>query len=450
MSGRAATLKIHKGDFALSVGNPNSNLPKGWQWINLSEITTTATGHTPSRRKPEYWGGDIKWMCARDARFQHGGIVTDTKEKINQLGLENSAAVILPKDTVCLSRTGASIGYAVRLGEPMATNQGFFNWICSEKLNPKFLQYALVSEINFLERIAYGAAHHTIYFPELKAFHISVPPTREEQDKIVSIIDKAISSIDEAQTNIKKNIKNAKELFQSKLNEIFSQKGDGWEEKTISDLVAESILDKPIDGNHGETHPKKRDFRESGVPFIMASHLVDGEVNQNTCHFISREQADSLRKGFALDGDILLSHKGTIGRVAILNTDFDYVMLTPQVTYYRILDHKKMVNQYLYYYLKSPNFQNPMNEIAGIGSTRAYIGITKQQSLKVRYPKSLEKQRQIASILDELSISTTNLISSYSAKISALQELKRSILQKAFAGELTSESKLFTNNEVEV
>ena len=153
MSGRKATTNLRKGDFALSVCNPESLSPIGWHWIELNSIATMATGHTPSRRHPEYWGGEIKWIRAADARKCDGSIINDTKETINQLGIDNSAAVVLPKNTVCLSRS-ASIGYTVILGEEMATNQGFVNWICGKELEPKFLQYIFVLENSFLKEIA--------------------------------------------------------------------------------------------------------------------------------------------------------------------------------------------------------------------------------------------------------------------------------------------------------
>ena len=86
----------------------------------------------------------------------------------------------------------------------------------------------------------------------------------------------------------------------------------GWTEKTVKQLVDEKILAKPLDGNHGEIHPKKSDFTDSGIPFVMAANLINGLVDQEHCKFISQKQANSLRKGFAKNEDVLLSHKGTI------------------------------------------------------------------------------------------------------------------------------------------
>src|SRR6267378_7408849 len=121
-----------------------------------------------------------------------------------------------------------------------------------------------------------------------------------------------------------------------------------WRTTTVQQLVDEGVLERPIDGNHGEIHPKTSDFVEHGIPFIMASDLVGGRVDIAHCAFISEEQARSLRKGFALPGDVLISHKATMGRTAVIDhLDVPFLMLTPQVTYYSVKDLSRLVGRYL-------------------------------------------------------------------------------------------------------
>ncbi|MCQ2739267.1 MAG: restriction endonuclease subunit S [bacterium] len=169
--------------------------------------------------------------------------------------------------------------------------------------------------------------------------------------------------------------------------------------KTISELIDENILFQPIDGNHGEYHPKASDYVTSGIPFIMASDINNGLINYKTCKYITKEQSLTLPKGFAIEGDVLLTHKATIGRTAIVsNIKDDYIMLTPQVTYYRIKDPNVLNNVYLKYYFDSPTFQKRIKKYAGCGSTRAYIGILDQQDLSIEYP-DISTQKNIANIL---------------------------------------------------
>jgi type I restriction enzyme S subunit len=116
------------GHPALTVGNPESPLPEGWKWVPLVEIAKMESGHTPSRRHPEWWDGDIPWIGIVDAREHHCGVINDTIQHTNEEGLANSASRLLPKGTVCVSRT-ASVGYVVTMGRNMATSQDFVNWV---------------------------------------------------------------------------------------------------------------------------------------------------------------------------------------------------------------------------------------------------------------------------------------------------------------------------------
>lgn len=189
--GRAATSGVIRGRYSLSVGDPQTPVPDGWAWTPLSEIARLESGHTPSRKIPEWWGGDIPWIGIRDATDNHGRTIHETKESTNALGIANSSARVLPKDTVCLSRT-ASVGYVVVMGRPMATSQDFVNWVCSERLDHRFLKYVLMAEGDALLQFASGTTHQTIYFPEVKAFHVCLP-SKSEQIAIANVL----SALDE-------------------------------------------------------------------------------------------------------------------------------------------------------------------------------------------------------------------------------------------------------------
>ena len=163
-----------------------------------------------------------------------------------------------------------------------------------------------------------------------------------------------------------------------------AQNGSPWTKYTVQDLIDKKYIDPPMDGNHGELHPKASDYVATGIPFVMANNLSDGFVDLSQCAFITEKQAKTLRKGFARPDDVLLTHKATLGRTAIVPEGYEYIILTPQVTYYRV--HKGLSNVYLRYYFESSYFQSTLEAFAGGGSTRAYIGITKQCGLPVYLP----------------------------------------------------------------
>ncbi len=180
LGGREATAARIEGAYALAVGMPDKPAPSGWEWRLLTDVARLESGHTPSRKRPDYWGGDIPWIGIRDATGNHGSTLLATNENTNELGIANSAARVLPANTVCLSRT-ASVGYVVVMGRPMATSQDFVNWVCSDELDFRFLKYVLIAEGEALLRFASGSVHQTIYFPEVKSFYIALPPISEQR-----------------------------------------------------------------------------------------------------------------------------------------------------------------------------------------------------------------------------------------------------------------------------
>lgn len=197
---------------------------------------------------------------------------------------------------------------------------------------------------------------------------------------------------------------------------------------TVRDLVERGLLERPIDGNHGEIHPKSADFVPEGVPFIMASDLKDGRVDYERCAHITERQAEGLRKGFAKSGDVLLTHKATIGETAIVEyDDGPYVMLTPQVTYYRVKEPRTFSNRYLKAYFDSSLFQETLQLMAGSGSTRAYLGITEQQRLPIILPPP-EKQEKIAAIISAYD----DLIANNQRRIALLESMAEEIYREWF------------------
>ena len=172
-----------------------------------------------------------------------------------------------------------------------------------------------------------------------------------------------------------------------------------WNTYTVQQLIDMGMIESPMDGNHGAIHPKASDYVSNGIPFIMANDLVNGKINYHSCAFITETQAATLRKGFAKPGDVLLTHKATIGRTAIVSDEYATIILTPQVTYYRVI--KGLNRRYLKYYFDSSAFQQLFSNWAGAGSTRAYLGITAQRKLPIIVPP-IEIQDAIADICGSL------------------------------------------------
>ena len=201
-----------------------------------------------------------------------------------------------------------------------------------------------------------------------------------------------------------------------------------WEQRKLGELVKEGIIDAPLDGNHGEKHPTAREYVDEGIPFLMASDVHGGIVNIKSCKYITSERAESLDKGFAQNGDVLLTHKATIGETAILQgLETEYAVLTPQVTYYRIRNEEKLNRKYLYAFFNSLNFQNDLKTRA-MQSTRPYIGISAQQNLDIILPKKQIEQQKIGDYFSNLDY----IITLHQRKCDKLKSIKKFMLQNMF------------------
>jgi len=164
------------------------------------------SGHTPGRAHPEWWEDcTIPWITTGEVsqvRDDRREILTETRERISEIGMANSAAELHPKGTVVLCRT-ASAGYSAVMGDDMATSQDFVTWTCGLRLDPFYLLWCLrAMRSDLLGRLAMGSTHKTIYVPDLQALRIPLPPIAEQHQIVAdirasnAIVDAAVDTID--------------------------------------------------------------------------------------------------------------------------------------------------------------------------------------------------------------------------------------------------------------
>ncbi|MGJ5591302.1 restriction endonuclease subunit S [Micrococcus lylae] len=178
--------------------DPLEALPEGWRRAKLRHVATMHTGHTPSRSKPEYWEDtSIPWFTLADVWQLRPGTrkyLGETKSRISPLGLENSAAELLPKGTVVLSRT-ASVGFTGIMPRAMATSQDYWNWVCGPQLCPEFLWNVFRAMKSDFDSLKAGSTHKTIYQADAAALQIPLPPVQTQQ-AIVDHLDAETAKID--------------------------------------------------------------------------------------------------------------------------------------------------------------------------------------------------------------------------------------------------------------
>ncbi|MCU4190064.1 restriction endonuclease subunit S [Flavobacterium sp. HXWNR29] len=290
--------------------------------------------------------------------------------------------------------------------------------------NGQYLKYYLESDsvVSKMLEDAKGTTQKFVGLGYLRSFEIPIP-TLEEQKAIVAKLDQAFAAIDQAKANIEKNIANAKELFQSKLNQIFSQKAEGWEERTLQELC-----EKITDGSH---NPPKG-VEKSSYLMLSSKNVFDDSINFSNPRYLTKEDFISENKRTDVkENDVLLTIVGTIGRVAVVPRLDNYFVLQRSVAVLKPIP-TEINSRFLKYTLRNAIVYLQENS-RGVAQKGIYLNQLKQINLFI---PNLLLQQQIVTQLDQLQEQTNLLVTKYQQKLANLEELKKSILEKAFKGEL--------------
>lgn len=341
----------------------------------------------------------------------------------NVMGYANK--YLCDQGTVIIGRKG-NISTPIFIDEPFWNVDTAFGIYPKEKsMLPKFNYYQCLN-IDFKSRNK-GTTIPSLVKTDLLTIDIYTTDSIPEQQAIVEKLDFAFGAIEKAKANIEKNIENAKELFQSKLNAIFSQKGDG------ADWVLTEL------GKLGIITSSKRIYKSEyvteGIPFYRTKEIKELSNGKNITLelFISEEKYIEIKNRFGVPqiGDILISAVGTIGEIMVIENDNEFYFKDGNIIWLK--DFKNVNPNYLRYLLKS--FVEKIKSLA-IGAAYSALTIEKLNLYKVVFPSSIEKQQKIVNDLDELSLQTKLIQDKYKQKLANLEEFRKSILEKAFKGEL--------------
>ena len=258
---------------------------------------------------------------------------------------------------------------------------------------------------------------------------IQIPmPSLPEQKRIVVILDKCYEAINKAKANVEHNLQNAKELFKSELNQIFTKKGDGWVKNPLAKLCEPNRIITYGVIKLGEEIP-------DGVPCLRTSNVRWLEIDISVVKRISPSLSNEFSRTILNCGEILVNVRGSLGGVAVVTEEMIGWNVSREVAVVPI-DPSKINNNYLSFWIGSDYCQK---WLGGVKKGAAYVGINIEdlRKLPVEAP-NLNDQRKIAKEIISLRNKTKTLESKYQQEINALDELKKSILQKAFNGELTT------------
>lgn len=370
-------------------------MKKGWHIKKLGDVCQVIGGGTPPKNNAEYYIGNIPWATVRDMRSE---IISETECKITREAVRSSATNIIPAGNVIIA-TRVGLGKVCLLGQDMAINQDLRGIIPNDPntLSVRFLFSWLKSIAHLIIAEGTGATVQGVKLPFVKSLQIPLPPF-PEQKRIVAILDEAFDSIATAKANAEKNLQNARALFESHLQSVFTKRGEGWVQTTIGDQM---MLQRGFD----ITKDKQN---EGSVPVVSSGGI--------------KSYHD---KAMAIAPGVVIGRKGTLGKVFYLETDY-----WPHDTTLWVKDFKGNDSRFVYYFLIALDVK-----CLDSGTANPALNRNQVHPIEVVWPP-VSQQKAIVTKFDTLSVETQRLEIIYQKKLAALDALKKSLLDQAFTGNL--------------
>lgn len=391
-------------------------------WIKkkLGEVLTIERGGSP-RPIDKYLTNSqdgINWIKISDATASDKYIF-ETKEKITKEGLHKTRMV---NEGDFILSNSMSFGRPYIMKTTGCIHDG---WLVLKQngqtiFDTEFLYYLLSSPYVFkqFDYLAAGSTVRNLNIALVSSVEVPIPPLPEQQ-RIVSILDEAFAAIAKAKANAEQNLKNAKELFESFLQGVFEN--GNWETKKLNEIT------EVKDGTHDS--PK---YIKEGIPFVTQKNIKPDGLSFDDTKFITDTDHEKFYKRSNVTyGDILISMIGANRGMAAI-VDDKRVFSIKNVGLIKSSDNINM--NYLLYYLKSSLAMKYVLYMSN-GGAQEFVGLTALRSFPIPLPP-LKEQQTIVRQLDALRAETQKLEAVYQKKIDDLEELKKSILLKAFAGEL--------------
>jgi type I restriction enzyme S subunit len=386
----------------------NTILLDSWKTMKLVDVCIVERGSSPRPIK-KYITDDengVNWIKIGDTKNIEKYIY-ETNQKIKKEGAVKSRFV---EEGDFILSNSMSFGKPYIMKTQGYIHDGWFRLKLHDFIDTEYFYQLLSSPLvnDQFHDLASGSVVKNISGDLVKKVNLPIPPL-PQQKQIVATLDKAFAAIDTAKANAEQNLKNAKELFESYLQNVFENKGDDWEEKRLNDISTNlDRLRVPI---------TKKDRQEGTIPYYGASGIVDYVAD---CLFdedllcISEDGANLLARTYPIAFSI--SGKTWVNNHA------------------HVLRFENISSQYFVeYYL---NLIKLNDFVSGMAQPK--LNQTQLNRIPIPIPNTLDEQREIVQKLDSLSAETEKLEAIYIQKIADLEEMRKSVLQKAFSGQLNT------------
>lgn len=423
--------KKEKMEALVPVEEQSYPVPENWRWVRLGGITEVVGGGTPSSGNKEYYeNGDIPWISPADLSGCNDVYISCGAKNITILGLQNSSARLMPKDTVCLS-TRAPIGYVAIAQNELATNQGFKSFLPAPCYLPHYLFWFLKGNKYMLESMASGTTFLELSGSKAATIKIPLAPLPEQQ-RIVDRIESLFAKLDEAKEKAQAVVDGYEDRKAAILHKAFTgeltaewrkKKGysfDDWKVKPIGE-IGEVITGSTPDTKHKEYYGnyilfvKPHDLNQGRYVLFSETGLSEDGLS------VSRP----VRKG----STCICCIGATISKCGYLEAD---AVTNQQIN--TIMPYSFMDDLYVYYYCCSKSFRESLISNSS-STTLPIINKSRMSALSINVP-SKEEQAEISLRIDSILCSEEKTVLSAKNTIEKINSMKKSILAKAFRGEL--------------
>ncbi|MCL2606568.1 MAG: restriction endonuclease subunit S, partial [Coriobacteriia bacterium] len=422
-----SSIAHHTSCHTVTLANPRENtsmfwsVTDAWEQRKLGEVANIFSGGTPSRKCEDFWDGHIPWVTTAEVHYQP---IAVTKEKITQLGLDNSAAKLLPIGTILMAMIGQgkTRGQVAVLEIEAATNQNNANIVVDENTSSHFVYFQLEGSYEKLRNLSSSAGQGSLNLDLIRRYKVSYVSDIQEQAAIGSFF----ATLDKLITLQQRKLEALQKLKQGYLQQLFPQEGEtvprvrfagfegDWEVRKL-DEVSVKNSEKNKNNTYSETLTisaefgivNQRDFFEKDIS-IKKNINGYGVVKSND--FVYNPRISAL----APVGPIRRNKLGRSGIMSPLYYVFELQNINPD---------------YLEYYFLGANWHNFMwkNGNSGARSDRFAIKDSAFAEMPIPYPKLSEQ-----AVIGNFFCTLDQVIVLQQSKIEQLQQLKKGYLQKMF------------------
>ena len=391
-------------------------MKSGWVIKKLGEVCELIGGGTPSIHESSYYGGNIPWATVRDMNCR---VIEKTERTITRKGLENSASNVIPAGNVIIS-THVGLGKVCFVAQDTAINQDLKGVIpLADTIQRSFLYYWFLSIAEYLEKSGTGSTVRGVKLDFVKNLEFPVP-SLPEQKRIVAKIDAAFDKIDKLKANAERNLANAKELFQSALDEAMRPK-KGWVEKRLGE-VCDGRLSYGTSAPSCPYNGKVRYIRITDID--DEGRLLDELVSPKTFE----------RKHILVEGDIVLARTGaTVGKSYLYSPSDGDCVYAGYLIRARV-NRSMVLPEFAFYFTKTGSYWQYIHTEQA-SAAQPNVNAEKYGNLLMPVPP-LKEQREIVAMARVIHGKSLKLQHHYARQIADCAEMRQSVLRDAFEGRL--------------